>query len=163
MDRYICWIAAIYYGLKLALDFTNPETALILAQKWKDDDTRKRLEEQLEDKMIELESLKVGGLGIDLKSEKLNSLGVAAKLMFRTTGRGKFIKMLRDDGILFKRRNEPIQQYVSRGYFTIKQIITNSAKEGLKHKVQIFVTQKGMVFLNKKYSELIMAYCGVCF
>jgi anti-repressor protein len=79
-------------------------------------------------------------------------IGQAAKLLKLPFGRNTFFKKLREDGIFFKNRNEPMQEYIDAGYFTFHKIaIENKKHEIIKVVLKIYATSKGLYWLSKKY------------
>lgn len=59
-------------------------------------------------------------------------------------GNKTLYKKLRESGIYFKNKNEPLQKYVDAGYFRMKEVII-----GDMIKLQTLVTQKGLGFVSK--------------
>lgn len=78
-------------------------------------------------------------------------VGQAAKLLKLDIGRNNFFEKLRTDGIFFKNRNEPKQEYVSRGYFQLrKKDIERNDHPGFSV-LKVLVTPSGLFWLSKRY------------
>lgn len=72
-----------------------------------------------------------------------------AKLLnIKDLGRNNLFKALREGGVLQKDNNSPLQHYMSKGYFELKEDII-VAKNIRKAVVTTYVTQKGLAFLFK--------------
>lgn len=79
-------------------------------------------------------------------------IGQSAKLLKLPFGRNTFFKKLRDDRVFFKNRNEPMQEYVDRKYFDLRELtIKDEEGETIKIVKKVYVTQKGLFWLSKKY------------
>jgi phage antirepressor YoqD-like protein len=57
--------------------------------------------------------------------------------------------VLREKGVFFKNRNEPMQQYISKGYFEVKETFLEISTTKRIVTVQTFATQKGLGFIAK--------------
>lgn len=84
-----------------------------------------------------------------LDDESLIDIGQAAKILGLPYGRNTLFKKLREKGIFFKQRNEPLQEYVDRGYFVLKEkrIELDEGKSFIV--IKVLVTQKGLEFIAK--------------
>jgi anti-repressor protein len=82
-------------------------------------------------------------------SDELLGIGEVAKLLGLPYGRNTLFSVLKEKGIFFKHKNEPLQQYINKGYFKMKESIhpVNNSKSILT--VQTFATQKGLGFIAK--------------
>ena len=82
---------------------------------------------------------------------QLVDIGQASKLLKLPFGRNSFFKRLREDGIFFKNRNEPKQEFIERGYFDVRK----SSIERNEHPdftvIKVLVSPKGLFWLSKKY------------
>jgi len=76
-------------------------------------------------------------------------IGQAAKLLKLPFGRNTFFEKLREDGIFFKNRNEPKQQYINL-YFELREKLVET-KERNFSVTKILVNQKGLYWLSKRY------------
>ena len=82
-------------------------------------------------------------------AEGLLSMEQTAKLLnIKDLGRNNLFKALREGGVLQKDNNSPLQHYMSKGYFELKEDII-VAKNIRKAVVTTYVTQKGLAFLFK--------------
>jgi len=71
----------------------------------------------------------------------------AAKILGLDHGRNKLYEKLREMNIFFKGRNEPMQEYVNRGYFTMREKHIEAAEKVVL--VPLF-SNKGIEFIAKK-------------
>jgi anti-repressor protein len=88
-----------------------------------------------------------------IETDGLTQMSTAVKILHLPYGRNIFFKLLRKAGVFFKNRNEPLQQYVDQGYFTLKQkvIIRDNHPDFIVNTP--FLTQKGMVRMSAWLSE----------
>lgn len=80
-------------------------------------------------------------------------LAAAAVLKLPGVGRNKLFRMLRRDGIL-KRNNEPMQQFITQGYFQLEAKTYDAGIDGQKGKRLATVTRVtplGLQYLSRKY------------
>lgn len=89
-----------------------------------------------------------------LASEDLIDIGQASKVLQLPYGRNIFFKNLREQGIFFKNRNEPKQEYISRGWFLLKEKIIETENKTFTH-LKVLVTQKGLIWLAKTFDAPI--------
>lgn len=86
-----------------------------------------------------------------VSDNQLVDIGQASKLLKLPFGRNSFFKRLREDGIFFKNRNEPKQEFIERGYFDVRK----SSIERNEHPdftvIKVLVSPKGLFWLSKKY------------
>ena len=83
--------------------------------------------------------------------EKID-VGQAAKILKLPYGRNKLFAKLREEGIFFKNRNEPKQQYIDLKYFDVfEQYIDRDSHNGFTV-IKVLVTQKGLAFLNRTFN-----------
>ena len=78
-------------------------------------------------------------------------VGQASKLLKLPYGRNTFFAKLREDGIFFKNRNEPIQEYVDRKYFDVRKVEIPRENHPGFTVLKVLVTPKGLYWLSKKY------------
>ncbi len=132
---------------QVALDFSNPDTVLQLAQNWKDEQQRRLFAEK------EAECLRPKAELMDrvMDTDELIDIGQVAKILNLPFGRNTLFKKLKELGIFFKNRNEPKQEYCNRGYFELKEkfIPRNNHKGFMVMKV--LVTQRGLAFIAKLF------------
>lgn len=94
-----------------------------------------------------------------LNSKSTYSLKEAAKVLMLPFGRNTLFRKLREEKVLMSgdnNRNEPYQEYMSRGYFEYKPIKKDGISEDTGEPYcisvfQTFVTPKGMVWLCKRF------------
>lgn len=107
---------------------------------------------EAKDKLIAIQAPKADYADRVLASDnQLVDIGQASKLLKLPFGRNSFFKRLREDGIFFKNRNEPKQEFIERGYFDVRK----SSIERNKHPdftvIKVLVSPKGLFWLSKKY------------
>jgi Rha family phage regulatory protein len=103
---------------KKQLDFSDPDTVLMLAQNWKEE-RQKRL---LAEKQVAVLKPKAEFMNRIMDCGQKIDIGQAAKILQLPFGRNTLFKKLRDTGIFFRNRNEPKQEYVDRGYFELREL-----------------------------------------
>lgn len=133
-------------------DFSDPVAA---ARAWADEKEKAmRLEavSQEQQKRIDKQQPYVDFALEAFQSESKVDIGQAAKILHLPFGRNTLFKRLREDGVFFRDRNEPLQKYIDAEYFIVTQlkpIYTESGREIIN--VKVFCTQKGIAYLNLKY------------
>lgn len=139
----------VFHGVangKISLpDFSDPVAA---ARAW----GGREGESQEQQKRIDKQQPYVDFALEAFQSESKVDIGQAAKILHLPFGRNTLFKRLREDGIFFRDRNEPLQKYIDAGYFIVTQlkpIYTESGREIIN--VKVFCTQKGIAYLNLKY------------
>lgn len=132
---------------KKTLDFTDPSTVLQLAQNWADE-YNKRIEAEKKIKQLQPRADFVDRI---LASDDLIDIGQAAKVLSLPFGRNTFFKELRERGILFQGRNEPMQVYIERGYFKLSELEIKRENRKSIMVLKVLVTQKGLAFLSKQF------------
>jgi anti-repressor protein len=137
----------------IVTDFDIPKTkgeALLLAanqqlQLEQKDEQLVRQDEQI--KKLEPRSVYFDKM---IKADDLLSMQEVAKLLnVEGMGRTKLYEKLREGGIIMKYCTSPYQQYVSRGYFELKEELIKLNDNMSKVNVRTFVTQKGLAFIFK--------------
>ncbi|WP_147286395.1 phage antirepressor KilAC domain-containing protein [Myroides odoratus] len=86
------------------------------------------------------------------ESSSLVQLSEAAKLLGLGIGRNTLYAVLREKKMIFQNSTEPIQYYVDKGYFVMKQELKQIPVNGImvpKVVSQTFVTQKGLAYIAK--------------
>lgn len=129
------------------IDFSNPDTVLQLAQNWKNEQV-KRLDAE---RKVKLLTPKAELMQRVLDTDTLIDIGQAAKILGLPFGRNILFQELRKKGILFKGRNEPMQEYINRGYFILKEKFVNRVHHESFVVVKVLVTQKGLEFLSNLF------------
>jgi len=130
-----------------AIDFSNPDTVLQLAQNWAESE-KKRLEAE---KTIKVLQPKADLMDKVMDTDDKIDIGQAAKILKLPFGRNIMFSKLRKNGIFFKNKNEPKQEYIARGYFELKEkFIERNDHPGFVV-IKVLVTQKGLDFLSKLF------------
>jgi anti-repressor protein len=111
-----------------------------------------RLASHNKDKTINQLKPKADYLDQIMDDKTLVDVGQAAKILGLPFGRNILFAKLRDQGILFKNRNEPKQEYIERGYFILKEKRIEP-KNGIEPwlVIKVLVTQKGLRFLSELF------------
>jgi len=125
--------------------FKNPVEA---ARAWADAEEKRQLAD------IKIKQLEPKASYADRVLEhdhQMVDIGQAAKLLKLPFGRNKFFERLRNDGIFFKNRNEPKQEYVERGYFDIRKKEIEREEHENFIVLKTLATPKGLYWLSKKY------------
>jgi phage regulator Rha-like protein len=149
---------------KQALDFSDPDTILMLAQTWKEE-RQKRLE--AEQRVVKIESA-VNKLSyqnslmkpkVELMKRILNDklkvdIGQAAKILNLPFGRNTLFKKLKEKGVIFKNRNEPKPEYIKKGYFEMKKNWSESNRYDGVASIKVLVTQKGLEFIAQLFGVI---------
>ena len=76
-------------------------------------------------------------------------IGQAAKLLKLPFGRNTFFKKLKDDGIFFKSRNEPKQEYLH--YFDLRKEEITRKNHPAFVVLKVLVNPNGLYWLSKRY------------
>jgi len=82
-------------------------------------------------------------------TDTLIDIGEVAKILNLPYGRNTLFSVLREKGIFFKNKNEPFQQYVTKGYFEVKEKFHEVSDTKGFLAVRTFATQKGLGFIAK--------------
>lgn len=82
-------------------------------------------------------------------TDALIDIGEVAKILNLPYGRNTLFSVLREKGIFFKNKNEPFQQYVTKGYFEVKEKFHEVSDTKGFLSVKTFATQKGLGFIAK--------------
>ena len=82
-------------------------------------------------------------------TDTLIDIGEVAKILNLPYGRNTLFSVLREKGIFFKNKNEPFQQYVTKGYFEVKEKFHEVSDTKGFLSVKTFATQKGLGFIAK--------------
>lgn len=131
------------------LDFSNPDTVLMLAQNWKEEQ-QKRLEAE---KRAAIMQPKADFVDRAVDMGHLTDIGQAAKILKLPFGRNTLFKKLQEKGVFFKGRNEPKQEYVQRGYFELREKEIPRDNHPAFMVTKVLVTQKGLFWLSKTFSS----------
>ena len=79
---------------------------------------------ETKEKVIQIMKPKVELMERVLKTDDKIDVGQAAKLLNLPFGRNTLFKKLREQGVFFKNRNEPKQNFIERGLFVQSEIIS---------------------------------------
>jgi len=139
------------------LDFSNPDTVLMLAQSWKEEQQKRIAAEQLAEE--QKPSVTFTNAVVGSKSSCL--IGELAKIITQNgypIGQNRLFEWMRENGYLGKngeRRNIPNQEYIEQGLFELKKG-TRSGNDGVMYTtITPKVTGKGQVyFVNKFLSKI---------
>jgi phage antirepressor YoqD-like protein len=82
-------------------------------------------------------------------TDELMDIGQVAKVLKLPFGRNKLFEKLRSDGIFFKNRNEPKQEFVEKGLFFLKINLIERDNHEPFTVLKTLVSKKGLVFLSK--------------
>ena len=108
-------------------------------------------EEKLEALQLENNKMKPRSEFVDkvFNTDALIDIGEVAKILNLPYGRNTLFNVLREKGIFFKNKNEPFQQYVSKGYFEVKEKFHEVSETKGFLIVKTYATQKGLGFIAK--------------
>lgn len=108
-------------------------------------------EEKLEVLQLENNKMKPRSEFVDkvFNTDALIDIGEVAKILNLPYGRNTLFNVLREKGIFFKNKNEPFQQYVSKGYFEVKEKFHEVSETKGFLVVKTYATQKGLGFIAK--------------
>lgn len=87
-----------------------------------------------------------------LETNDLIDVGQVSKVLDLPFGRNTLFKELRARGVFFKNRNEPMQYYINRGYFKLKERLVERENHEDFTVIKVLVTQKGLLFLSKLFN-----------
>lgn len=126
-------------------NFNNPVEA---ARAWADTEEKRQLAEA---KVKALEPKASYADRVLEHDNQMVDVGQAAKLLKLPFGRNSFFTRLREDGIFFKNRNEPKQEFIERGYFDVRKTDIPRKNHPGFTVLKTLVTSKGLFWLSKKY------------
>ena len=130
-----------------SIDFSDPANVLMLAENWvKEHNLRLAAE-----KTIKVLQPKADLMDKVMDTDDKIDIGQAAKILKLPFGRNIMFSKLRKNGIFFKNKNEPKQEYIAREYFELKEkFIERNDHPGFVV-IKVLVTQKGLDFLSKLF------------
>lgn len=142
----------------------NPDLIIEMAQKIKQERDR-RLQVEFEaqrqadiisrqNKLIDQQKAKVDFVDQVFDDGSLVDIGQAAKLLNLGFGRNTLFDKLREKGVLFKSRNEPLQRYIDQNLFVLKEKEIQRTK-GPQIVTKVLVTQKGLYFLRNLFESQV--------
>lgn len=132
------------------LDFSNPDTVLMLAQNWKEEQ-QKRIEAE---KRALIMQPKADFVDRAVDMGHLTDIGQAAKILKLPFGRNTLFKKLQEKGVFFKGRNEPKQEYIQRGYFELREKEIPRDNHPAFMVTKVLVTQRGLFWLSKTFNTV---------
>lgn len=127
---------------------SNPDLLISLATQLKEE----RAEKAKLQKTLRNQEAKIDFIDRVLDVEEKIDVGQAAKILELPFGRNILFKKLRESGIFFKNRNEPKQEYVTRGYFQIKEKFIERENHDSFMVIKVLITQRGLGFLSTLFS-----------
>lgn len=104
-------------------------------------------------KQIKHNEAKIEFIDRVIESTDTIDIGQCAKILELNFGRNTLFKKLREEGIFFKRRNEPMQNFVERGYFKLKEEFIQTKNHGTKTIIKVLVTQRGLGYLSTRFKS----------
>lgn len=131
------------------LDFSNPDTVLMLVQNWKEEQ-QKRIEAE---KIVASMQPKADFVDRAIDMGHLTDIGQAAKILKLPFGRNTLFKKLQEEGVFFKGRNEPKQEYIQRGYFELREKEIPRDNHPSFMVTKVLVTQKGLFWLSNLFKK----------
>jgi Rha family phage regulatory protein len=91
-----------------------------------------------------------------MDTESNIDIGQAAKVLDLPFGRNTMFKKLREQGVFFKNRNEPKQEYIKRGYFLLKEKLIERDNHESFVVLKVLATQKGLEFINRLFGAQLI-------
>lgn len=127
---------------------TSPDFLIQLATNLKDEQSKRIAAEN------EVTKLKPKAQLMDkvLDTGEKIDIGQVAKILGLPFGRNTLFKKLREAGIFFKNRNEPKQEYITRGYFYLKEKWIDRKSHDDFTVIKVLVSQKGLEFIYKLFN-----------
>ena len=115
------------------------------------------ISEKKNEKLLKLRNIDIAKIEFIeriLDTGKKLDIGQCAKILELPFGRNILYKNLCEQGIFFKGKNEPKQDYVERGYFQLKEKwIENKKTDESFMVLKILVTKRGLVFLRTLFKS----------
>lgn len=105
-------------------------------------------------KMLEIQAPKVALYDVAMSADNAQPIGTVAKTL--NFGPNKLFSYLREKKILIAhggKYNLPYQEYIDRGYFTVRQYTITHKTSGLENKSQTMVTAKGLAYIHRLLEE----------
>ncbi len=134
--------------LQSKIDLSDPNHVLRITQEGANEYNLRIAAEQ----KIEVLQPKADLMDKVMEMDDMIDIGQAAKILKLPFGRNKLFIKLREKGVFFKNRNEPMQEYVERGLFSVKQkLITRTSGDFLVTKT--LVSQNGLDYIDKLFSN----------
>ena len=99
-------------------------------------------------KQLKHNEIKIEFIDRVIESTDTIDIGQCAKILELNFGRNTLFKKLREQGVFFKTKNEPKQNFVERGYFKLKEHFIETDNHGTKAIIKVLVTQRGLGYLS---------------
>lgn len=87
-----------------------------------------------------------------LDCDEMIDIGQTAKILELPFGRNTLFVKLREKGVFFKHRNEPKQEYIDKGYFTLREKVIEPNNHDSFTVVKTLVTQRGLEFIARLFN-----------
>lgn len=116
----------------------------------------KHLESKIEaqNKQLQKQAPQIEFLNRVLDTDEKIDIGQAAKILNLPFGRNILFKNLREKGVFFKNRNEPLQKYIDKGYFELKEKWIDRNNHDSFLVIKVLVTQRGLGFLSTLFESV---------
>lgn len=101
---------------------------------------------------LTLQAPKLALYEVAMHATNAQSVGVVAKAL--GLGQNRLFAWLRDEKILISqgaKKNLPMQDYLDRGYFTVREYSITHLTSGIQNKAQTLVTPKGMAWIHARW------------
>jgi len=122
----------------------DPDALILTLQKLK----QERAEKEALQKQLKAQEIKIDFIDRVLDLDEKIDIGQCAKILELPFGRNTLFKNLREKGVFFKKRNEPQQKYIDKGYFQLKEKFIERDNHDSFMVVKVLVTQRGLGFLS---------------
>lgn len=136
----------------------KPESmVIILTELQKEQTLRRNAENQIRELRPKAELMEKV-----LDCDEMIDIGQTAKILELPFGRNTLFVKLRGKGIFFKHRNEPKQEYIDKGYFTLKEKVIEHNDHDSFTVVKTLVTQRGLEFIARLFNVVSTGTEPVC-
>lgn len=102
---------------------------------------------------LRLQEPKVALYEVAMQADNAQPIGTVAKVL--GIGPNKLFAFLREQRILMDhgaRHNLPMQEYLDRGYFAVREYTITHLAHGIENKTQTLVTPKGLAFIHRLWA-----------
>lgn len=103
---------------------------------------------------LAIDAPKVALYEVAMHAVNAQSVGVVAKEL--GLGQNRLFAWLRDEKILISqgaKRNLPHQEFLERGYFSVREYSITHKQSGIENKAQTMVTPKGMAWIHERWQR----------
>ena len=138
---------------KLPLDFSNPDTVLMLAQNWRDE-RAKRIELEEKNKELEPKALFADAVATSDRSCLVSELAKILNQNGVSIGQNRLFQWLRENGCLCSKGeyyNQPAQKSMELGLFELKKTSITKPDGTVFVTVTTKVTGKGQIYFVNKF------------